>query len=156
MDVFTGEKFWVGSEFPRESGVTHIWGTAFFVGAVAGGDTLVSSTGFGFNYEFNPDPAPFGEIRFRSTLSSNPLEKKDAISEEDYIAVYTDTFLTWEWSLVGYDYFRNRPHVPINIEITENSYAWSLGYAEDFIIFDMAIKNIGKKDIEKPGELILK
>jgi len=66
-------------------------------------------------------------------------------SEQDIIAVYTDTVTNP--SFVGIDNIDGRPHKPLNIEISQRSYAWSYEYAEDFILFDYSIKNIGSKKL---------
>jgi hypothetical protein len=40
------------------------------------------------------------------------------------------------------DYF-GRPHVPLDLEVTQSSYAWSYPWTEDFVLIDYQIKNIG-------------
>jgi len=149
-DPFSGATAYIGSEFPKGSQLQHIWYGSYLVGAIVGGDTLVSGNGpGGSNYEFYPDEAPFGNLRYRSTLNPKAPEFKDAISEEDYIAVVTDTFLSNELLGIGYDYFGHRPHIPLHIELTDRSYGWSYGYAEDFVIFDLSLKNIGESQLKE-------
>ena len=112
-------------------------------GAIVNGDKLVTS-GFSVKQELNPDESPYGDILHRSNLDLESPEYIGAVSEEDYISVYTDTFKTsqlFQW--VGWDYFGRRPHKPLNIRVTEKSYAWSLAYAQDFVIYEMIIENIG-------------
>ena len=147
IDVFTGETRWIGSEFPVGSQLQHLESGSFWIGALLGGDTLVSSGGHDIKLEWNPDEAPFGYILHRSTINPDASEFEEAVSEEDYIAVYTDTFKTSQLSWVGYDEIGLRPHKPLNIEITEASYAWSFDYAEDFILYDLKIKNIGEDNL---------
>ena len=142
VDVFTGQEGWVGSEFPAGSQISHFQNYLVF-GAIVNGDTLVSS-GFSVKQELNPDESPYGDILHRSNLDLESPEYIGAVSEEDYISVYTDTFKTsqlFQW--VGWDYFGRRPHKPLNIRVTEKSYAWSLAYAQDFVIYEMIIENIG-------------
>jgi len=91
-----------------------------------------------------PDPYPKGAIK--SASIKNP-EDDEAVSEEDFIAIYTDTVTNPNF--VQMEPTDGRPHIPLNIEITEKSYAWSYSYADDFILFDMAIKNIGHKLLNK-------
>ncbi len=147
IDVYTGEIEWIGSEFPIKSQLTHIEHGAFWVGALVGGDTLVSSNWPPPTSELHPDEAPFGYLKYRSTLVPNSPLYKNAISEEDYIGVYTDTFKTSQFSYIGYDEVDFRAHKPLNIEITEASYAWSFSYAEDFILYDLKLKNIGDDNL---------
>ncbi len=70
----------------------------------------------------------------------NCIYDSTAISELDFTAVYTDTMLTSDHSDVSPNHTR-----PLNLRLTQRSYAWSYPYAEDFIIFDYEIENIGLK-----------
>ena len=144
LDYFTGQAV-PDCEFPKGSNITYLYTGAFWIGAVVGRDTLVSVGADGWQWdhrEMYADVIPFGEIVKRSILDPTAPEFEDAISEEDYIAVYTDT-LTND---VPSDFF-GRPHTPLNIEVTQASYAWSYSYAEDFILFDYQIKNIGQRTL---------
>ncbi len=145
-DCFTGETV-PSCEYPSGSNVNYMYGTAFWIGAVVGRDTLVSVGADGWSVgigEFYPDEAPFGEIIHRSIIDPESPDYEGAVSEEDYIATYTDTITDG----VPPDYF-GRPHRPLHIEVTQRSYAWSYAYAEDFILFDYSIKNIGIQQLEK-------
>ncbi|MCK4606679.1 MAG: dockerin type I repeat-containing protein [candidate division Zixibacteria bacterium] len=145
-DWFTGESIPLNCEYRRGSGVEYLFAGAFWIGAVVGRDTLVS-TGFdGWQVikEMSADEAPFGEMIYRSTLDPSSPNYSGAVSEEDYIAVYTDTHT----DDVPADPVTGRPHKPLNIEVTEVSYAWSYPYAEDFVLFDCKIKNIGSERLE--------
>jgi hypothetical protein len=48
---------------------------------------------------------------------------------------------------LGADYFHQRPHIPLGIVVTQKSYAWSYSYADDFILFDLELRNISKEDL---------
>ena len=139
-DWFTGEAIPLSCEYPKGSNVAYLFGGAFWIGAVSGRDTLVSTGADGWQliYEMYPDAAPFGEMIYRSIRDPDDPVAEGAVSEEDYVAVYTDTFT----SGVPNDYF-GRPHQPLDIEVTQSSYAWSYSYAEDFVLFDYQIRNIG-------------
>ncbi len=67
------------------------------------------------------------------------ISSDSAVSEQDFIAVYTDT-------LTDPNYVNTDPmdggHFPLGIKITQKSYAWSYAYARDFIIIDWEIENI--------------
>jgi len=143
IDAFTGETV-PSCEYPAGSNVEYLFAGAFWIGAVVGRDTLVSvgADGWSATREFFPDVAPFGEMVHRSITNPNSPLYQDAISEEDFICVYTDTITDG----VPADYF-GRPHVPLNIEIHDASYAWSYSYAEDFVLFDYQIKNIGTREL---------
>ena len=72
----------------------------------------------------------------------------DAVSEQDIIAVYTDTSADIPLSPQQMIPWDNRKHFPLNIQITQKSYSWSYEYAEDFVLIDFTIKNIGVKKIK--------
>ena len=117
-----------------------------------GRDTLVSvgADGWSFSREMYPpeqvDADLFGSgLQFRSIIDPSAPEFDGAISEEDYIAIYNDTIIVG----VDNDAIDGRPHRPLNIEVTERSFAWSYAYAEDFVLFDYAIRNIGRDVLEE-------
>jgi len=146
-DSFTGQEIPLNCEYPRGSRVSYLFGGAFWIGAVVGRDTLVSvgADGWQLTYEMYPDEAPFGDMVYRSIKDPTDLARYEgAVSEQDYIAVYTDTLTDG----VPPDY-SGRQHRPLNIEVTQASYAWSYSYAEDFVLFDYRIKNIGSQRLEK-------
>jgi len=139
-DFITGQAV-PSCEFPKGSNIRYLFAGAFWIGAVVGRDTLVSmgADGWTWGREFAPDQSPFGDIVYRSIKNPDQAEiYKDAVSEEDYIMIYSDTLTEG----VDPDEF-GRPHIPLNIEVTQRSYAWSYPYAEDFVLFDYEIKNIG-------------
>ena len=144
QDCFTGESV-PSCEYPKGSHVEYLFAGAFWIGAVIGRDTVctVGADGWSFVREFFPDELPFGRMVYRSIIDPGTPEFQDAISEEDYISVYTDTFTEG----IDPDAF-GRPHHPLFVEVTESSYAWSYAYAEDFVLFDYQIKNIGSNLLE--------
>ena len=140
IDWYTGEEIGFSCEYPKGSRVNYLFGGAFWIGAVMGRDTLVSVGADGWQqlYEMFPDQAPFGRMIHRSIKDPSSKDFEGAISEEDFVATYTDTFTDG----ILNDYF-GRAHRPLNIEVTQASYAWSYAYAEDFVLFDYQIQNIG-------------
>ncbi|MBU0984718.1 MAG: hypothetical protein KKA42_12650 [candidate division Zixibacteria bacterium] len=147
-DCFTGEEVF-SCEFPKGSGTTYLWGGAFWIGAVVGRDTLVSTGHDGWQAlaEFNPDIPPLGRIIYRSTIDPAKPEYEGAVSEQDFLAVYFDTCVNCPG--LGIDYLDSRGHQPIHVEVTQRSFAWSYEYAEDFVLFDYAIRNIGSERIRE-------
>ena len=63
-----------------------------------------------------------------------------AVSELDFVAEYADTMLTGDFPNVSVNHTR-----PLNLLLRQRSHSWSYPYAEDFIIFDYEIENIGTK-----------
>ncbi len=141
-DCFTG--LMVHScEFPKGSRTKYIFAGTIWVGAVVGSDTLVSVSADGWSLvrEMNPDTPPFGEMIYRSTIDPARPEYAGAVSEQDYISTYYDTCVNCPG--IGSDVVDNRLHRPLNLAITQRTYAWSYAYAQDFVLFDFEVKNIG-------------
>jgi hypothetical protein len=149
-DCITGERVYAG-EYPKGSRTRYVFAAAFWIGAVVGRDTLVSTGADGWIpglEEMFPDESPFGDMIARSISDPSRPGFKDAVSEQDRIAVYTDTFTSGVPGL-GLDEVDQRPHRPLHIEITQRSYAWSYPYAEDFVLFDYSIRNIGRERLRQ-------
>ncbi len=153
IDCFTGRSVSFSCEVPKNTGVEYLYGGAFWIGAIVGRDTLVSvgHDGWASVQEFapdtpSPDPLESGEMIKRSIIDPNDFELYEgAVSEEDYVAQYTDTVVR-----AGYkpnDDSRDGAFKPIGIEVIQKSYAWSYEYAEDFVLFDYGIQNIGTKTL---------
>jgi hypothetical protein len=148
-DCFTGERL-PACQYPKGSNTRYIFGAALWMGAVLGRDTLVSTAADGWSVpgsEFHPDAAPFGDMIYRSTIDPARPEFKDAVSEQDYLGVYYDTCHNCQG--VGNDPRDNRAHLPLNIEVSQRTYAWSYSYAQDFVLFDYSIKNIGRDRLRR-------
>ena len=138
-------------EYPCGSDLEYLFQGALWVGAVVEGETLVSVGADGWLgvYEMLPGTEDQGgcikEKSIRpSTPNCNPPDTAGAISEQDIIAVYSDTTVAG----IAPDDYDKRPHKPIGIQIEQRSYAWSYDYAEDFCLIDFTIKNIGNKDVK--------
>ncbi len=123
-DCFTGKFIPYMCEFPRGSSIEYIYTGALWVGAIVGTDTLVSTAtkSFRSDYleyrEFFPDPAPAGNMVYRSTAAAEPAYREGAVSEQDFIAVYTDTLLR-----ISTDVMDGRLHEPLYLKVTQKSYA---------------------------------
>jgi hypothetical protein len=150
-DCFTGANV-PSCEYPKGSGTMYVFAASFWIGAVVGRDTLVSvgSDGWQNCREMNPEESPIGDMVFRSISDPSKPEFEGAKSEQDLISVYTDRYTT---GVPGLCATNNDPvngigHRPLNIEITERSYAWSYSYAEDFVLFDYTITNGGSRKLD--------
>ena len=132
-------------EYPKDSRTRYLMEADLWVGAVAGRDTLVS-TGFSGGEEFHPDGRPDGLPKYRSTLDPREPEYEGAVSEEDYIIVYADTCRRCSGRPDARD---GRAHRPLNVEITQRSMAWSYAYADDFVLIDYSLKNVGHETLKQ-------
>ena len=140
--IFEGEQA-PSCQYPVNSDIEYLFTGALWIGAVVGIDTLVSVGADGWigARELWPDVGEAGTITRRSTLPSSQDFNQDlAVSEQDFICSFTDTFI----AIAGTDPIDNRPHIPLNVAVQQSSYAWSYDYAEDFVLFDFKITNIGR------------
>jgi len=136
------------AQFPAGSQVEYLYAAALWIGAVVGEDTLVSTgfDGWQYVYEMNPcsDPTTCG-LHKRSNRPSDPNYDPEAHADLEFSATYTDTLASATYTGVGWN---GELHNPLNIEVSQTSYSWSVGYAQDFILLDYKIKNIGQKTLE--------
>jgi hypothetical protein len=147
-DCFTGDNVqWC--EFPKGSRTRYLFAGCLWIGAVVGRDTLVSVGADGWSYvrEFNPGEGPQELMIYRSTIDPAREEFDGAVSEQDYIGRYYDTCLMCPGQ--GADVIDGRPHRPLNIEVIERSYSWSYSYAQDFVLFDFGIRNMGRDRLRR-------
>ncbi len=151
-DPCTGE--WAPQlEFPGGSGISYLFQAGLWIGA------MIQEEGFEYprvsvglegwnNYnEMYPGYSPNSGIEERSVRNNainclgDYVSHPDAVSEQDFIAVYSDTSDSDPLGSAITDPI-DGPHVPLGIEVTQKSYAWSYNYARDFIIVDYEIENI--------------
>jgi hypothetical protein len=88
---------------------------------------------------------------YRSTRDPDSPEFVGAISEEDFIDKVVDSYTVRSGipGLSELDFLDHRTHLPLNVAIEQRSYAWSVAYAEDFVLFDVRITNIGTSFLDQ-------
>ncbi len=96
------------------------------------------------NFELYPDVAPFGNF-YRASLL-DPFTAAQARSDQDFRAVYTDTFLQGLPGLLT-DWRTHRLHQPLEMSITQTSSEWSNALVNNFILVEYKIANIGRQDL---------
>jgi hypothetical protein len=138
-------------EFPKGSGLEYLFQGALWVGGVVEGKTLVTvgTDGWLLINEMSPATEDQGGcINEKSILSStpncNPPDMVGAVSEQDIIAIYSDTNTV---GITPYPY-DNRPHKPLGIQVLQNSYSWGKTGFDSIIILDYRIINIGLHNID--------
>jgi hypothetical protein len=137
-------------EYPANSDIEYLFQGGLWIGAMVEGQyyTTVGCDGWFWIHEMWPDSGDAGAIKEKSTRPNTSCYSSDAISEQDIIAVYTDTSADIPLSPTQQDPWDNRQHFPLGLQITQKSYSWSYEYAEDFVLIDLFVKNIGVKRIK--------
>ncbi len=146
-DLVTGQEV-QSCVYPKNSDIVFLWVSAMWIGAISGRDTLVSCGNEDFyqTLELWPDEPPFGSFQRYSIDINSPFYSPNAYSEQDLYCEYTDTLT--DPGLVAFDDTDARPHKPLNVKIMQRSMAWSYSYANDFVLFDFQVQNIGVKTLE--------
>lgn len=156
-DPITGEVL-SSCEYPKNSDLVYLWVGALWVGAVSGRDTSVScaTEDWYTSREYWPTDlwwsAPEtqnrkGAFEYASIDQSSPFYSDKAFSEEDIYCEYDDT--RTDPNLVEPDPFDHLPHKPLNIRVSQRTMAWSYAYADDFILFDYKIENVGIESLKE-------
>ena len=139
IDPITGDQI-QSCIYPKNSDIVFLWVGALWIGAVVGRDTLVSCATEDFYSMREFWPQPGDSFKFESIDENSQFYSDYALSEEDIFCTYTDTFTNS--NLTGTDQ-DNSLHKPLNIKVTQRTMAWSYEYADDFVLFDYKIENIG-------------
>jgi len=132
-------------EYPRGSRIEHVYQGGLWVGAdtrqngehvSTGATDQASASRIGQDYEFTSEVTS-GVIQ-RSTLSTSPYFSEDAVSHQDFVASFSDLHTvnpTTGDTIPG--------HVPLNIAVKQESYAWNYPFADFFVILNYTIYNVG-------------
>jgi hypothetical protein len=140
-------------ETPPNSGLEYLFQGALWIGAIVTTETeietlvTVGADGWYWIYEMAPGVGPQFGIIEKSTRSGVVCSAPDAVSEQDIIAIFSDTAdapLT-QWDVTSD--WDGRSHHPLGVEITQIGYSWSLPEYDDFIILYFYMKNIGTYDL---------
>ncbi|MDF1545307.1 MAG: hypothetical protein P1R58_09420 [bacterium] len=148
-DCLTNERMYQGVEYPITSRLRYMYQAGIWVGGIQDEDTLVSAATFGYPSwyqgaeEFAPIELPDGWIQHFSSTDTAISVSEGAVSEQDFIVTYADTVDSMHYDWTQYFY---KPR-PLNIKVTQSSYAWSYPYCRDFIFINFVIENIGHEYI---------
>ncbi|MEM6785452.1 MAG: hypothetical protein AAF624_17155 [Bacteroidota bacterium] len=137
-------------EYPLDSGVEHLFEAGLWVGAVRSDGTVSVRTGSitttgGYSpgaggFEF-VQSEPFQE---RSTLISSPSFSPLAVSQQDFITAYADTFAV----LPGTSTPAPDPQGRLGLAVTQRSYAYSFPFAEAFVVMEFEIENVSSEPLD--------
>ncbi len=132
-------------EFPKNSGIEHLFQGGLWIGALVNGSQVAVSTGAlddasGYStgkggFEFSA--AVGSGLAERSSLIDNPLFNTSAISHQDFISDFTDKNI-----IVPGTTIQIRDHlVPLGADVHFESYNYNFNFANFFVILNYTIKN---------------
>ncbi len=137
-------------QYPRGSGVEHLFVGGVWVGAVTpngvrvttGAVDVSSLRAVAEGFEFTTGIE--SRIVERSSLPDNRFFSPDAVSHQDFLADFTDVNTTNPNQ-------NNEPianHNPIGLDVHLETYAFNFSFADNFVIFNYWIKNVSGQAID--------
>ena len=136
-------------EYPKGSGIEHLFVGGLWVGGRRDNGTIFVTTGardipslrdVAAGFEFTNSDDPGDVVRERSSILDNPFFDPEAVSHQDFIADFTDSN-----TVVPGTSIRIPQHVPINLSVHLETYAWNFPFADAFVLFNYTIKNSGRE-----------
>ena len=143
-------------ESPLGSNIEHMWMGGLWFGGEQNGQRKVTTGAVdaypgaqgteGFEFTTIDTGSVIFQIEERSSLTSSRFFHPDAISHQDFICGYSDSA----------DYVLDENgnpiqipnHDPFGIDVHQETYSWSLPFADAFVIFSFDIKNSSVFPIE--------
>ena len=132
-------------EFPAGSGVEHLFESGIWIGGIRNGQELVTTAAVdatqgyitgGSGFEFSAVPGT--QLTERSTFKDSPFFTPQAISHQDYVATFSDRFVT-----VPNTNIQIQNHTPMFVDVELRTYNFNFAFS-DFVVFvDMDIVNRG-------------
>ncbi|HLF19541.1 MAG TPA: hypothetical protein VI704_02015, partial [Bacteroidota bacterium] len=148
-----GFRLWPGQpsmQYPRGSGIEHCFVGGLWVGASTPNGIRVTtgavdvpslrSVAEGFEFTTGVD----SRVVQRSSLPDSRFFSPNAISHQDFIADFTDVNTTNPNQ-------NNEPipnHNPLRINVHLEAYAFNFSFADNFVVFNYWIKNVGNSDLD--------
>ncbi len=133
-------------QFPKGTGIEHLFEAGIWVGAQVDGQILVSTSAVddpsGYStgkagYEFTQ----LSDIKERSKIKSSSNYSSQAISGQDFITSFTDSFVVVPGSSIPINSHTN----PLKAVIKLETYAWSESTSDYFVIANYEVTNNSDK-----------
>lgn len=139
-------------QYPIGSGIENMFLSGLWIGGSKNGQITVSTGAIDVStanrtegFEFSN--APDGTIIERSSLQTSPVYSANAISHQDFVTEFTDTSLTPGGIPIS-------NHVPLGVKVLLQTYAYNLNFANNWVILNYKIVNIGKGSDTSPIDSI--
>lgn len=138
------------AEYPAGSGVEHLFEGGIWIGGAnrnRGGALEVSTSALDAPQGFAPGRAgfeftvPVGSppFRERSSLFDSRFFSNNAVSHQDFVAVYNDTSLL----VPGTNIPIGAHQFPMNVQVTQETYNWNYSFSDFFVVVNLTFRNIG-------------
>ncbi len=131
-------------EYPLDSGVEHLFEGGLWIGAIRSDGLVTVRTGAvttsgGYSsgapgYEL----APLAPFTARSSLLESDVYTRQAVSHQDLVTAYADTFRTLPGTSIPMPDQESR----LGAKIIQTSYAWNFPFTESFAIVTFDIVNV--------------
>ncbi|MEE9443981.1 MAG: hypothetical protein V3V99_15055 [candidate division Zixibacteria bacterium] len=126
--------------FPKGSGNSYVYTILLWIGGVVGIDTLVSTAA--------DQVSLTGGFEL---LSAAPLigglKRTGNFADDEFVAIYSDTISDPGYNGVP-NMYDDQTHVPLGVEIRQESYSWADILYDDFVLIKFTVKNILDKNIK--------
>lgn len=139
-------------EYPAGSGIEHLFEGGFWIGGLIDGNLIAVSTsaydapqGYATGrggFEFTAEPGQ--TLRERSTLTDNPNYSPQAISHQDYVAVFSDKNLLVPGTTIPISGHTQ----PMKVKVTQETYNWNYSFSDFFVIVQYTIENESSSRID--------
>lgn len=139
-------------EYPRNSGIEHLFQGGLWLGAKINGGTVAVSTGAfdasggytagGSGFEFTTQQGYC--MSERSSLVNSPYYRPDAVSHQDFVSDFSDTAFIVPGTSIQIANHDN----PLGVEMHFESYNWDYSFANFFVILRFQITNIGTSALD--------
>ncbi|OYV88278.1 MAG: hypothetical protein B7Z63_00855, partial [Ignavibacteriae bacterium 37-53-5] len=130
---------------PVRSHIEHLFNGGLWIGGYRNGQGPFVSTAAidrSFSVEEFTQPPDSG-LTERSSLSDSRYYSPRAISHQDFVADYTDSNTTNP--ATGQ---RILDHVPLNVSVHQESYAWEFPIADFFVVLSFNVRNTGSTPLD--------
>jgi hypothetical protein len=129
-------------EYPKGSGINHLFEAGIWIGARVNGQTRVSTSAADASTGYRAGLAGFeftasSLIRESSSLPGSPLFSSSAVSHQDFTVSYTDR----NTIVPGTSTPINGHLTPLYADITMKTHAWNFSFADYFVIVDYTVTN---------------
>jgi hypothetical protein len=131
-------------EYPRGSRIEHLYQAGLWVGAVSrasgqqhvstGATDRASSSRTGQGYEFTAEVS--SDLVQRSSLSDSKYFSESAVSHQDFVSWFSDLNRRNPTTLDTIP-----DHVPLGLQVRQETYAWNYPFADFFVILNYTIYN---------------